>query len=72
MALGPSGKTYFLLLVLLQRLSEGLPTAVQYDTDTFIFFTDQGPTDHLGIGGSYLPTGTWALSDFECRWLCRG
>src|ERR1700728_4000338 len=62
-ALGASGKTYFLLFVLLQRLSEGLPTAVQYDKDTFILFTDQGPTDHLDIDDSYLPTGTWALSD---------
>jgi hypothetical protein len=44
-------------------LSEGLPTAVQYNKDAFILFTDQGPTDHLGIEDSYLPTGTWALSD---------
>jgi hypothetical protein len=61
MALGASGKTYFPFFVLLQRLSEGLPTAVQYNNDTFILFTDQGPTDHTS--GSYLPTGTWALSD---------
>jgi len=63
MALGASGKTYFLLFILLQRLSEGLPTAVQYNADTFILFTDQGPTDHFGSDSSYLPTGTWALSD---------
>jgi hypothetical protein len=62
-ALGASGKTYFLLFVLLHRLSEGLPTAVQYDADTFVLFSDQGPTDHLGTSGSDLPVGTWALSD---------
>jgi hypothetical protein len=69
MALGASGKTYFLLFVLLQRLSEGLPTAVQYDNYTFILFTDQGPTDHLGDGVFDLPTGTWALSD---SYTCSG
>jgi hypothetical protein len=63
MTLGTSGKTCFLLFVLLQRLNEGLPTAVQYDNDTSILFTDQGPTVHIGNGSSDLPVGTWALSD---------
>jgi hypothetical protein len=60
---GTLGKTYFMLFVLLQRLSEGLPTAVEADQDTFVLFTDQGPTDHPGRSAFDFPRGTWALSD---------
>ena len=63
MAVGASGKTYFLLFVLLQRLSKGQPTAVQYNKDTFILFDDQGPTDHFGNTGFSFLNGTWALRD---------
>jgi hypothetical protein len=58
-----SGKTYFMIFVLLQRLSKGLPTAVQYTDHTFVLFTDQGPTEHSGDNPFDFPDHTWALTD---------
>jgi hypothetical protein len=57
-----SGKTYFSLFVLLNRLSLGLPTAVQYTEDACILFTDSGPAVY-DDSSTDLPSGTWALSD---------
>jgi hypothetical protein len=60
------GKTYFLLFVLLHRLSLGLPTAVQYSQVGFILFTESGPVAYDGGSGFVsLPSGTWALTDSD-------
>lgn len=58
-----SGKTHFLFFVFLQRLSKGLPTAMQYNDDVFVLFTDEGPTTYDSNDGFCLPAGTWALTD---------
>ena len=47
---------YFLLFILLMRLSAGLATALQMHDDRFFLFTKNG-------NASRLPQGTWALSD---------
>jgi len=56
------GKTYFSLYVLLNRLSLGLPTAIQFGEDV-ILFTDSGPVFHNGLRIISFPSGTWALVD---------
>jgi hypothetical protein len=58
-----SGKKYFMIFVLLQHLSEGLPTAIQDTDNTFVLFTDQGPTEHSGDKLFDFPDHTWALTD---------
>ena len=57
------GKAYFSLFILLNRLSLGLPTAVQCVGDYFILFTDMGPEYYTGDSCVDLPSGTWALAD---------
>jgi len=57
------GKAYFSLFILLNRLSLGLPTAVQCIGDHFILFTDTGPEFYDGDSCVDLPSGTWALAD---------
>jgi len=52
-----------MIFVLLQRLSIGLPTAIQNTDDTFFLFTDQGPTEHSGDNLFNFPDHTWALTD---------
>ena len=36
---------------------------MQYNTDDFVLFTDEGPTEHDGRHIFSFPSGTWALSD---------
>ncbi|KIM48739.1 hypothetical protein M413DRAFT_405274 [Hebeloma cylindrosporum] len=56
------GKTHFFIFVLLNRLSLGLPTAVQYGGDV-VLFTESGPVAHKSSAGVHFPSGTWALVD---------
>jgi hypothetical protein len=52
-----------MIFVLPHRLSQGLPTAVQYTDKIFVLFTDQGPTEHPGDVSFHFPDHTWALTD---------
>jgi len=57
------GKTAFLYYLLLLKLSERTPVALQL-RDRYLLFTDEGVSSHsLTAGLDVIPTDTWALSD---------
>ncbi|KAF8522428.1 hypothetical protein BU17DRAFT_44645 [Hysterangium stoloniferum] len=59
------GKTLFLLYLLVRRLQNQDPVALQIDANEFILFSEDGVSRHSG--GAYsaddIPKGAWALSD---------
>ncbi|OCH84926.1 hypothetical protein OBBRIDRAFT_785530 [Obba rivulosa] len=59
------GKTTFLIDLLIKRLQDKKPTAVQMNSDMFVLFSDRGVEYHSTVGRTYdvLPLGTWALTD---------
>ncbi|KIM47251.1 hypothetical protein M413DRAFT_23478 [Hebeloma cylindrosporum] len=60
------GKTMFLLYLLVRRLQERQPVALQIDADKFALFDERGISLHSASdsGSSFaIPGGAWALSD---------
>ena len=60
-----TGKTLFLLYLLLYRLERRLPTAVQFNPDEFILFDEEGASvGHCsGLNAFEIPSDCWALCD---------
>ena len=60
-----TGKTFFLLCLLVHLLQERVPVALQIDAKNFVLFDSRGAhiykTD--SIDASAIPEGAWALSD---------
>ncbi|KAF8330992.1 hypothetical protein F5887DRAFT_895307, partial [Amanita rubescens] len=63
------GKTLFLFYVLARRLHERSPVAFQIDRHKYALFSQHGVTLH-STTYSFVPEGTWALSDSNTSRRC--
>ncbi|KAF8520015.1 hypothetical protein BU17DRAFT_47299 [Hysterangium stoloniferum] len=59
------GKTLFLLYLLVRRLEEQEPVALQIDPNEFVLFKEGGVSRHSGgtYSANVIPKGAWTLSD---------
>ena len=57
------GKTTFIFYLLLHRLEQKLPTAVQLDDDYYFIFDEQGAVHHSATTRDPRLQACWALTD---------